>query len=154
MNISDNKKLVEILGECFLWEVVWDYVEHDAGTLKEVLRPKCYLDPDSTDKISTAEIQTADEFIISGFTEKDGILAVSFEMPAVIIAESADGLVCYRVTAYCEGVLEIPDVNSGEWNSVNMNFKDMRRDEILSFRHLVKSVSLSYEDVEADDLNA
>ena len=35
--INDNKKLVEILN-CFLWEIVSDYVDHDAESLKEVLR--------------------------------------------------------------------------------------------------------------------
>ena len=43
--INDNKKLVEILN-CFLWEIVSDYVDHDAESLKEVLRSKCYLDID------------------------------------------------------------------------------------------------------------
>ena len=83
--INDNKKLVEILN-CFLWEIVSDYVDHDAESLKEVLRSKCYLDIDCIDKISSAEVQTSDEFIIRGFTEKDGILAINFEMPAIIIA--------------------------------------------------------------------
>ncbi len=151
--INDNKRLVEILN-CFLWEIVSDYVDHDAESLKEVLRSKCYLDIDCIDKISSAEVQTSDEFIIRGFTEKDGILAINFEMPAIIIAKSASGCVCYSVTACCEGIAEVPDVNSCEWNSVNMNFEDMGRVKLLSFSHLVKSLCLSYEEVEADDLNA
>lgn len=73
-------------------------------------------------------------------------------MPAVIIAESHNKEVCLRITTSCEGVIEIPDVDTYDWDS--LNFADMMLPEVLEYSYIAKVISISYEYIEADDLNA
>ena len=152
MCLADNRKLVEILGENFLWEIVCNYIAHDVCNLKCSLRQLNYPSSDDIDKISRAEVLESEEFIIRGFTENEGILTVTFEMPAIITAENDNSHICCRVTACCVGSLKVPDINSFDWNSLNLT--DLRKKDIVSLSHLVKEIRLSYEDTEADDMNA
>ena len=90
--------------------------------------------------------------IFFGNTCDSGTLTVKFEMPAVIIAESHNKEVCLRITTSCEGVIEIPDVDTYDWDS--QNFADMMLPEVLEYSYIAKVISISYEYIEADDLNA
>ena len=56
------------------------------------------------------------------------------------------------MTTWCTGQVEIPDIDSYNWNSIE--FDSLNRLQILAYSHLVKAIRLSYEDTEADDLNA
>ena len=62
------------------------------------------------------------------------------------------GMVYYTAYTWCSGTIDIPDIDSFNWNSIN--FDDMNKPEILSYSHLVRRITMSYEDTEADDLNA
>lgn len=152
MEIKSNEELIEIVGEDFLWDIVGEYITTDIEHLKEALRTLRYIERDDVEKITSAEHRDSDEFIITHFSKKDGILMVEFEMPSSIIAKSDNEGVCFHVTAYCIGTLEIPDVDSYNWSS--LDFSNLSRPKILSYSHLVKVIHLSYEDIEANDLNA
>ena len=58
----------------------------------------------------------------------------------------------FHVTTWCTGQVEIPDIDSYNWNRIE--FDSLNRPQILAYSHLVKAIRLSYEDTEADDLNA
>ena len=150
MNVTDNEALIGAVGEDFLWNVVSAYVEADIPHIKEALMPIGYLDPDDIEKLSKAEVHQSDEFTVTGFTEKDGTLTVRFEMPAIIMAKSADESAFLRVTTYCTGIAGIPDLHAYNWNA--LDFSRMHLPEILSYSHLVRNIRVSYEDTEADDL--
>ncbi len=152
MSINSNDKLIEIIGEGLLWDIVGNYVEIHLELLKEALRPLGYIDYEDVDKITFAEVRESDEFIVNEFCAKDGILTVEYEMPAGILAKNDDSSVCFHVTTWCTGEVEIPDINSYNWNSIE--FDSLNRPQILAYRNLVKTIRLSYEDTEADDLNA
>lgn len=152
MNITSNDELVEIIGEGLLWDIVGNYAETHLEFLKEALRPLGYIDYEDVDKITFAEVRESDEFIINDFSAQEGILTMEYEMPAGILAKNDDGSVCFHVTTWCTGQVEIPDIDSYNWNSIE--FDSLNRLQILAYSHLVKAIRLSYEDTEADDLNA
>ena len=152
MKIDSNDELVEIIGEGLLWDIVGNYAETHLEFLKEALRPLGYIDYEDVDKITFAEVRESDEFIINDFSAQEGILTVEYEMPAGILAENDDGSVCFHVTTWCTGQVEIPDIDSYNWNRIE--FDSLNRPQILAYSHLVKAIRLSYEDTEADDLNA
>lgn len=152
MEINSNEKLIEVVGETFLWDIVGEYIANDIEHLKEALRTLGYINHDDVEKITFAENRDSDEFTITNFSRKDGILTVEYEMPAGIIAKNDDKSVCFYVTTYCTGTIEIPDVDTYDWSSID--FKDIDRPMILSYSHLAKIIRLSYEDIEADVLNA
>lgn len=152
MKIDSNDELVEIIGEGLLWDIVGNYAETHLELLKEALRPLGYIDYEDVDKITFAEVRESDEFIVNEFSAKEGILTVEYEMPAGILAKNDDGSVCFHVTTWCTGEVEIPDINSYNWNDIE--FDSLNRLQILAYSNLVKTIRLSYEDTEADDLNA
>ena len=152
MSINSNDKLVEIIGEGFLWDIVGNYAETHLELLKEALRPLGYINYEDVDKITFVEVRESDEFIVNEFRAKEGILTVEYEMPAGILAKNDDGSVCFHVTTWCTGEVEIPDIDSYNWNDIE--FDSLNRPQILGYSHLVKTIRLSYEDTEADDLNA
>ncbi len=152
MKINSNDKLVEIIGEAFLWDIVGNYAETHLELLKEALRPLGYIDYEDVDKITFVEVRESDEFIVNEFSAKEGILTVEYEMPAGILAKNDDGSVCFHVTTWCTGEVEIPDIDSYNWNGIE--FDSLNRPQILAYSNLVKMIRLSYEDTEADDLNA
>ena len=152
MKIDSNDELVEIIGEGLLWDIVGNYAETHLELLKEALRPLGYIDYEDVDKITFAEVRESDEFIINDFSAREGILTVEYEMPAGILAKNDDGSVCFHVTTWCTGEVEIPDIDSYNWNEIE--FDSLNRLQILAYSHLVKKIRLSYEDTEADDLNA
>ena len=152
MKIKSNDELVKIIGEGLLWDIVGNYAETHLELLKEALRPLDYIDYEDIDKITFAEVRESDEFIVNEFSAKEGILTVKYEMPAGILAENDDVSVCFHVTTWCIGEVEIPDIDSYNWNGIE--FDSLNRPQILDYSHLVKTIRLSYEDTEADDLNA
>ena len=151
MEYRTAEEFAERLGEDFLWNVISYYVEHDVEHIKDELRAIPRVDGD-IDKITSAEIQTSDEFIVTDYHSKDGILTVQFDMPAIIMAHSADNKVYYKVTTSCVGTVEVPDMDSYDWKAID--FENMFLQDILSYSHLAKIISVSYEYTEADDLNA
>jgi hypothetical protein len=151
MNYKSIEEFVGIVGEEFLWNIISDYVERDVVQIKAELKKIPYLDRD-IDSITTAEIQTSDEFIITDYHSEDGIMTVSFDMPAIINAHSDDKSVYYRITTSCIGTVEIPDENPHNWKA--LDFKNMSNQDILSYSHLAKNINVSYEYTEADDCNA
>ena len=152
MKIDSNDELVEIVGEGLLWDIVGNYAETHLELLQEALRPLGYIDYEDVDKITFAEIRESDEFIVNDFGAQEGILTVEYEMPAKILAKNDDGSVCIHVTTWCTGQVEIPDIDSYNWNTIE--FDSLNRLQILDYSHLVKVICLSYEGMEADDLNA
>ena len=152
MEINRNEELVEMIGEAFLWEIISEYICTDIKKMKEEFSRIGYIELDDVEKIISAEVLVSDEFVITKFSEKGGILTVGFEMPAIIIAESDNGDVCFRITTTCTGTVEIPDVDSYDWRS--MEFENMNRYDILSHSDLAKIIAIFYEDTEVDDLTA
>lgn len=152
MEINSNEELIEIIGEDFLWDIIDDYISTDVKNLKRAISILGYIELDDIEKITSAEVFDSDEFVINKFKEENSVLTVEFEMPAIIIAESDDKDVCFRITTACTGIVEISDINSYDWNS--MDFGDMDRLEILSYSDLAKIIAVSYEYIEADDLMA
>ena len=152
MEINRNEELVEMIGEAFLWEIISEYICTDVKKMKEELSRIGYIELEDVEKIISAEVLESDEFVITKFSTKGGILTVGFEMPAIIIAESDNGDVCFRVTTTCTGTVEIPDVDSYDWRS--MDFEKMNRYDILSHSNLAKIIAIFYEDTEVDDLTA
>ena len=152
MTINSNEELVEAIGEAFLWDIICDYVEHDLANIKEALRKKVYIEQERVEQIAWAEIQETDEFDVIGVHEGNGVLRVSFEMPAIINTKNSSGDWLFRVTTFCTGEVEIPDIVSYDWNS--LRFDDMSRPSILSHKNLTKNISVVYEeqDTEADDM--
>ncbi len=152
MEINSNEELVEIIGEAFLWDIIGEYISTDVKNIKEILSRIGYVELDDVEKITYAKIQESDEFVITKFSAKGGVLIVGFEMPAIIIAESDSGDVCFRITTTCTGTVEIPDIDSYDWHS--MEFWNMNRLDILSYSDLANIIAVFYEDTEADDLTA
>lgn len=102
-------------------------------------------------KLSSAKIQESDEFIVNEYINDAGTLVLKYEMPAIIIAKSENEEVCLRITTSCKGVIEIPNVDIYDWDS--LNFEEMCLPEILEYRYITKVISVSYEYIEADDLS-
>ena len=152
MKINSNDELTEIIGEGFLWAIVGNYAETHLELLKEALRPLADIDYKDLDKITVVKVLETEEFIVNEYSTHEGILKVKYEMPAVILAKNDDGSVCFYVTTLCTGEVEIPDIDSYHWNGIE--FDSLNRLQILAYSHLVKKIRLSYEDTEADDLNA
>lgn len=152
MNINSNEELAATIGEPFLWEIVGTYVENDLQHIKEELGMLGRIEPKTVERIASAEVQTSDEFIITGFCAKDGVLTVSFEMPAIIQTWSDSMEALLSITTFCTGTVEIPDVDAYDWNV--LDFENMRKQELLSHSDLVKNIAVAYEDTEADDLTA
>ena len=152
MKISSNEELLEVIGEAFLWDVISDHVEHDLTHIKEALHKIGYIDQEMVEQIAWAEIQESDEFNVIAFHEYNGMLRVSFEMPALINTQNSSGDWLFRITTFCTGTVEIPDVGSFDWNSLDLD--DMDRPTILSHKDLAKNINVVYEeqDTEADDL--
>lgn len=92
------------------------------------------------------------KFIITEYANDAGTLTTKFEMPAIIIAEDDNEKVCLRITTSCEGVIEIPKVETYDWDI--LNFEDMLLPKILEYAYMTNVISISYEYIEADDLNA
>ena len=152
MEINSNEELIEVIGEGLLWDIVGDYIESDVKHIQTEISKLAYIELDNIQKITSAEVLDSEEFVITEFLEKNGILNIEFEMPAIIIAGSENEDVCFRITTVCTGTVEIPDIDSYDRQSID--FEDMNKDEILSYSDLVKIINVSYEDTEADDLTA
>ena len=152
MKINSNDELVEIIREGLLWDVVVNFVETHLEHLKEALRTLGYIVFEDVDKITFAEVRESDEFIVNDFSVQEGSLTIEYEMPAGILAKNDDGSVCFHVSTWCTGEIKIPDIDSYNWNGIEFNC--LNRLQILAYSHLVKTIHLSYEDTEADDLNA
>ena len=152
MKISSNEELMEVIGEAFLWDIISDYVEHDFTHIKGALHKIGYIKQEMVEQIAWAEIQESDEFDIIGFYECNGVLRVSFEMPALINTKNSSGDWLFTITTFCTGTVEIPDIDSYDWNSLNI--EDMNCPTILSHKNLAKNINVVYgeQDTEADDL--
>ena len=68
---------------------------------------------------------------IKSHCRKD-VCTIKYEMPAII-----------RVTTSCEGVIEIPDVD--RYNCDSLNFEKMSLPEILEYSYIAKVASVSYK---------
>lgn len=156
MEINSNEQLAHAAGEVLLWEAVSDYAETHLELLQEALLTWCgYVDEAEIAQISFAEVRESDEFIVSGFCAADGILTVKYEMPAGILAKNDDGSSCFHVTTWCSGTVEIPDIDSYNWNTVPFDdLPNVPKHKVLCYMHLVKKITLVFEETEADDLNA
>ncbi|MBQ8968010.1 hypothetical protein [Ruminococcus sp.] len=152
MKINSNEELLEVIGEGFLWNIVSEYIAHDIEHIKEALRQLGYIDQADVDKLTFAEDRDSDEFNIISFSENGHTLTAEYEMPTGILTCNEDKSVCFHMTACCTGTIEVPDYSSYDWGA--LDFENMNRPQILSYSHLAKLKSLSYEYVEADDLNA
>ena len=143
---------MEVIGEAFLWDIISDYVEHDFTHIKEALHKIGYIKQEMVEQIAWAEIQESDKFDVIKFYEYNGVLRVSFEMPALINTKNSSGDWLFGITTFCTGTVEIPDIDSYDWNS--LNFDEMNRPTILSHKNLAKNINVVYEeqDTEADDL--
>ena len=154
MNIHSNEELLAVIGEAFLWDIVGAYVENDLQHIKEALIDGCgWIALETIERITALEVHQSDEFIVTGFRAENGVLTVSYEMPAIIMAwnrESKEALL--RITTFCTGTVEIPDADAYDWNA--LDFENMRKQELLSHSNLVKNINVTYEDTEADDLTA
>ncbi|MBP3505036.1 MAG: hypothetical protein J6K43_01340 [Lachnospiraceae bacterium] len=151
MIIDDD--FIEELGVDFLWSIIDDYVCKDIKGIKDALIKNVgCVEIEDINKLVSAEIQVSDEFIVNEYANEAGTLILKFEMPAIIMAESENTEVCLRITTSCEGEIEIPNVDSYDWDS--LNFGDMSLPEILEYKYMTKVKSVSYEYIEADDLNA
>ena len=130
-----------------------DYVCKDIKSIKDALIKNAgYIDIEEINKLSSAEIQESDEFVVNEYVNDAGTLVLKYEMPAIITAESENEEVCLRITTSCEGVIEIPNVDIYDWHS--LNFDEMRLPEILKYSYMTNVISVSYEYIEVDDLNA
>lgn len=153
MIFNSREEFVEKIGEEFLWNLVDDYIKHDVEQLKETLRQECgNIDLKDIDRLTSAEVQTSDEFTVTGYSTKDGVLTVQFETPSIIIASSDDESACFKVTTCFTGTAEIPDIDVYDWRA--LDFSHMHYPDILAYKHLARFTSVSYEYTEADDLNA
>ncbi len=110
------------------------------------------MDSEAVDKITVVKVLETEEFIVNEYSTHKGILKVKYEMPAVILAKNDDDRICFYVATLCTGEVEIPDIDSYNWNGIE--FDSLNRTQMLEYRHLVKKICLFYEDTEADDLNA
>lgn len=145
-----NDEFVEKLGIYFLWNIVNDYVCKDIEGIKDALIKNVgYIDIEDINKLSSAEIQDSDEFIVNEYGNDAGTLTLKYEMPAIIIVKSDSKEVCLRVTTSCEGMIEIPDVDKYDWDS--LNFEKMSLPEILEYSYIAKVTSVSYQYIEADE---
>ena len=140
MKISSNEELMEVIGESFLWDIIGDYVEHDFTHIKESLHKIGYIEQKRVEQIAWAEIQESDEFDVIEFYEYNGVLRVSFEMPALINTKNSSGDWLFRITTFCTGTVEIPDIDSYDWNS--LDFDDMNRPTILSHKNLARNINV------------
>lgn len=95
---------------------------------------------------------SVDEFIVNEYADKAGTLMIRFEMPVNIMAESGNKEVCLRITTSCEGIIEIPEVDSYDWDF--LNFDDMCLSKILEYKYMTRVKAVSYEYIEVEDLNA
>ena len=154
MDIQSNEVLLDVIGEDFLWEIIGDYIEHDLAHIKDALRNLGYIDQAAVDTIAWAEVQDSEYFDVSGFHAENGTLRISFEMPALINTKNAAGDWLFRITTFITGTVEVPDIDSFDWNS--MDLSDMNRLDILAHKDLAKNIHVVYEeqDTEADDLRA
>ena len=150
MDISNNEELVEIVSETLLWEIVSEHVTTDVERIKEELRKIGNRDQNKVERLTTAEVLQSDEFIITGYEERGGKLVVGFDMPAIVITQSDDKKVGFRVTTSCIGTVEIPDISSYDWSA--LDFEDMDRLTLLSYSHLTDKLNYSYEYTEADTI--
>lgn len=149
MAVIINDEFVEQLGVDFLWNIISDYVSKDIETIKDTLIKNVgYVDIEEINKLTSAEVQESDEFIISEYSNDKGTLTIKFEMPAIIMAEDDNKEVCLKITTSCEGIIEIPNADTYEWDT--LNFADMMLPEILEYTYMTKVISVSYEYIEAD----
>lgn len=87
--------------------IVGNYAETHLELLKEARKPLGYIDYEDIDKITFAEVRESDEFIINNFSVQEGILTVKYEMPAGILAKNDEGSICFHVTTWCTGEVEM-----------------------------------------------
>ena len=151
MIIRSNEELIEIAGEAFLWDIICDYVEHDITHIKDALCKIGYIRQEVVEQITWAKVQDSDEFDVIDFHKMNAMLRVSFEMPAIINTKNNSGDWLFRITTVCTGIVEIPDIDSYNWNS--LDFDNMNRPAILSYKNLAKNISVAYDEheTEADD---
>lgn len=147
----DREELVDVLAESLIWDVVGNYIE-ESKPLPIMLQDIYYLKDkeDFIRRTSFCEITVADEFNVMGFSvEKDKIL-IEFEYPFVMtVFSEQDALL--RITACAEGSCKIPDINVFDW--LKLDFDDMDREELLSYKDLVENIELHYVQVECDDIS-
>lgn len=153
MTMIMNDDFIEELGVNFLWNIIDDYVCQDIEGIKDALIKNVGgFEIEDIRKLISAEIQDSEEFIVNEYNNEAGTLVLNFEMPAIIIAKSENAEVFLRITTSCEGIIEIPDADSYDWDS--LDFGNMSVPEILEYKYMAKVKSVSYEYIEADDLNA
>lgn len=149
MKINSNNELIEIMKEGLLWVVVGNYAETHSELLKEALRSVDNMQFEDVDKITVVKVLETEEFIVKEYSTQKGILTLKYEMPAVILAKNDDDSICNHVATLCTGEVEIFDIDSYNWNGIE--FDRLNRTQMLEYSHLVKKISLSYEDIKVGD---
>ena len=149
MKFNNKEEMIEKIGEEFLWNIISEYVENDVqGVRESVIENVGNIDLDMIEQIASLNILESEEFLVTGFSEHEHKIAVEYEMPAIIMADSADKKILIRVQTACTGTVEVPDLDAFDWQAVD--FENMHLPEILSYRHLANILSVSYEYTEAD----
>ena len=70
------------------------------------------------------------------------------------------GMVYYTAYTWCSGTIDIPDIDSFDWNSIDFDNANSRgyllpyNNALKKITDRVKRITLCYEEIEADDLNA
>lgn len=147
----DREELVNVLAERLIWDVIGAYIE-ESKPLSIMLKDIYYLKDkdDFIRRTNFCEITVPDEFNVMGFSvEKDKIL-IEFEYPFVMTAFSEEDALL-RITACAEGSCEVPDINAFDWSK--LDFDNMDREELLSYKDLVENIELHYVQVECDDIS-
>lgn len=147
----EREEFVNVLAESLIWEVIGAYVEQ-CDQLPIMLQDINYLE-DKDDFIRRAnfcEITVADEFNVMRYSvDKDKIL-IEFDFSFVMSVFSEENALL-RVTACAEGSCKVADINAFDWSQ--MDFEDMDKQELLSYKDLVESIELHYVQVECDDVS-
>lgn len=136
---------LEELAENLLWDKVSGYAE-SVEEFKKMVKDICYINREKVDQVVWCEIFDSDEFCVVGTEEKDDKICVEFEMPFIMSCWDKDDNQLFRVTAYAEGVCEIPGEEQFDYSEID--FSDMSEIDDLE----VEIVNIIYEDVEVDSV--
>lgn len=147
----DREELVNKLAESLLWEVVVSYIEQ-CDQVPSMLEDIHYL-KDKEDflcKINSCEVFDSESFDVINFSVVNDKIQIEFECLFIMNA-CGDEDVLLRITGCAKGTCTIADTNVFDWAKID--FEDMNRLEILSYKNLVEKIDLHYTDVECDDVS-
>ena len=147
----EREEFVNVLAESLIWEVIGAYVEQ-CDQLPIMLQEINYLeDKDGfIHRANHCAITVADEFNVMRYSvDKDKIL-IEFDFP-FFMSVFSDENALISITACAEGSCKVADINAFDWSQ--MDFEDMDKQELLSYKDLVESIELHYVQVECDDVS-